>query len=248
MTTEQLDPPRIAEAGPDALRALVRERRQGPSTEDLGKMSERLAALGVMRTVGEQLATTRSSYVKLGGLALLLAGGLLAGWHTLRASAAPSEAMPEAPAETAQPAAVAIPTATISNAISVNELPSAPPSPGPSAPRPSEPRRSHAAPSASELELVQRAEAALASDPRRALDIAGEHLRIFPSGEFLQEREVIAVDALARLGRKDESLRRARALIERFPRTPYATRLEMAVGQPLLAASNSVEPSQPKTP
>jgi hypothetical protein len=247
MTTEQLDPRRIDEEGPATLRALVRERRQGPSTEDLGKMSERLVALGVMRATSPQLATTRSSYAKIGGVALLVVGGLVAGWQTVREPAAPSGVTTAASAEAPLPAAVAFPTATPTHAISVNELPSAAPSPAPSAPTTAETRRSHAVPPVSELELVQRAEVALASNPRRALEIAGEHARTFPSGEFLQEREVIAVDALSRLGRKDESLRRARSLVERFPRTPYATRLEMAVGQPLMPTSKSAEPTETKT-
>ncbi len=246
MTTEQSDPPRIAEEGPDALRALIRERREGPSAEDLGKMSERLVALGVLRTTGPHLATTRSSYTKLGGIGLLVAGALLVTWQTTRRPAAPSGVTPAASVEAPRSAAVA-PTATTPQAISVNELPSAAPSSAPSASTTNEPRRSRPAPSVSELALVQRAEAALASDPRRALDIAGEHARVFPSGEFLQEREVIAVDALSRLGRKDQSLRRARALVERFPRTPYAARLEMAVGQPLLPTSESAEPTTTNT-
>lgn len=84
-----------------------------------------------------------------------------------------------------------------------------------------------------ELELVQRAQALLSSDPERALATTYEHARTYPKGQLAQEREVIAVEALAKLGRREEALQRGRALVERFPRTPYAARLEMAVGGPL---------------
>ncbi|MDF2698329.1 MAG: hypothetical protein K0S65_6713 [Labilithrix sp.] len=85
-----------------------------------------------------------------------------------------------------------------------------------------------------EFGFIKRAEDALSSDPSRALAILDEHARRFPAGEFLQEREMVAVEALARLGRKTEAKRRADALLERFPRTPYVARLERALGEPLL--------------
>ena len=84
-----------------------------------------------------------------------------------------------------------------------------------------------------ELLLVRRAQDALASDPARALAIADEHALAFPRGELTQEREVVAVEALSKLGRKDDALRRANALLRRFPRTPYVAHLEKALGQPL---------------
>ena len=97
-------------------------------------------------------------------------------------------------------------------------------------------------PSATELELVQRAQAALASDPNRALTLTNEHAVTYPKGELVQEREVIAVEALSRLGRNEEASRRALAFVRRFPQTPYAARLEMAIGRPL------PEPSGARTP
>lgn len=88
------------------------------------------------------------------------------------------------------------------------------------------------APAASgEFALIQRAQAALPSDPALALAIADEHARAFPAGELTQEREVVAVEALSRLGRRAEAKRRASALLERFPSTPYEPRLERALGE-----------------
>ena len=107
--------------------------------------------------------------------------------------------------------------------------------------------------SSTELDFVLRAQAALTSDPQRALAITNEHARTYPSGEFIQEREVIAVEALSKLGQRDESRRRALALVQRHPRTPYAVRLERAIGRRLPAssatsASPAVPESAPSTP
>ena len=90
--------------------------------------------------------------------------------------------------------------------------------------------------SQAEFALIRRAQVALGSDPAGALSIVAEHARTFPRGELVQERELTAVEALARLGRKAEARARAHALVERFPRTPYVARLERALGEPLSAA------------
>jgi len=91
---------------------------------------------------------------------------------------------------------------------------------------------------ATELELVQQAQAALASDPRTTLAITHEQARLYPDGEYIQEREVFAVEALSRLGRKEEAWQRAVALVRRFPRTPHAARLELATGRRLVPPAN----------
>lgn len=240
------DPPRIDDEGPDALRRLVRARREGPSAADIAKMSERLTATGVLGA-GSSVAVRAErplALYKIAGVALLAAGGLLLTWQAMRTPAAPpgtvaeSASAPHPSAGTeAEPGSAAHP---VIEGVSVEELPSAPPLPArrtdatspatvakPAARVPS----GGAAPSAPELELVQRAQAALASDPRRALALTAEHERAFPSGEFIQEREAIAVEALAHLGQKAEAVRRARALLDRYPRTPYAPQIEILVGE-----------------
>ncbi|MDF2693626.1 MAG: hypothetical protein K0S65_2009, partial [Labilithrix sp.] len=149
----------------------------------------------------------------------------------------------ETPRPTEEPVTARGADGSTTAAIPVDELPSAAP-PSASAPAPAfaggvrgasvrSSTVSAGGASSPEIELLQRAKAALVSDPERALSITSEQARAYPSGEFVQEREVIAVEALSRLGRKDEAVRRARALVKQFPRTPYAARLEIAVGQPL---------------
>ncbi|MDF2696071.1 MAG: hypothetical protein K0S65_4454 [Labilithrix sp.] len=127
--------------------------------------------------------------------------------------------------------------------VAVEALPALPPSQSSEAPaRPVTQRPSTSSSSAAlrpkaraddEFALIRSAEAALESSPSRALASAEEHARSFPSGQFVQEREVIAVEALTRLGRTDEAKLRANALLLRFPRAPYVSRLERALGEPL---------------
>ena len=120
--------------------------------------------------------------------------------------------------------------------VRVDELPST--RPGLVATSSARPEIRAASPSTSvqsegEFMIIKRAQDTVLADPARALELVDEHARAFPSGELVQEREVVAVEALARLGRKAEATRRANALITRHPRTPYVIRLERALGEPL---------------
>jgi hypothetical protein len=76
-----------------------------------------------------------------------------------------------------------------------------------------------------EPQLIERARRALGSDPRRALQLAQEHRRRFPSGALSVEREVILLDALARSGQSAEALRRARAFETRYPKSIHTPRV-----------------------
>lgn len=60
-----------------------------------------------------------------------------------------------------------------------------------------------------ELELVRTAMRALATSPAAALEATELHATRFPRGAMSDEREVIAIDALMRLGRRDEAHARA---------------------------------------
>lgn len=64
-------------------------------------------------------------------------------------------------------------------------------------------------PSSSEPQLIERARKALASQPRQALALTQEHQRRFPTGALSVERDVIALEALARSGQTAEARRRA---------------------------------------
>jgi hypothetical protein len=65
----------------------------------------------------------------------------------------------------------------------------------------------------------------LATDAARALAEAEAHGRAFPAGQLAAERELVAVEALVRLGRRDEARARADALGRSDPRGLYKDRV-----------------------
>ena len=89
-----------------------------------------------------------------------------------------------------------------------------------------------------ELALLARAQAALATNPGAALELVATHARAFPGGTLAQEREVIAIDALSRLGRKTEATARARRFHRLFPASAHGRRVEVLVGVPANAGEN----------
>jgi hypothetical protein len=89
------------------------------------------------------------------------------------------------------------------------------------------PETAPSAPSESEVSLLSRAQEALSRDPARALDLVRDHERKFDAGLLVQEREVIAVEALARLGRTKEAEARAAAFHARFPRSAHGRRIDV---------------------
>jgi hypothetical protein len=67
-----------------------------------------------------------------------------------------------------------------------------------------------------EAQLLERAQAALVRRPAEALRLTREHEARFPRGVLVQEREVIAIEALERLGRVGAAKARAAAFEHRF--------------------------------
>jgi hypothetical protein len=100
----------------------------------------------------------------------------------------------------------------------------------------SEPRRTSATAAppgdwAAELDLLARARRVVATAPQRALELAAEHARRFETGVLVQEREVLAIEALSRLGRRDLAAMRARRFSERYPGSPHRVRLAALLEQ-----------------
>lgn len=261
MKFDEAEPPRFEDAGPEALRKLVRTHRPELSPEALERIAARFAAthasgVAASNVVGARVGSSFAQF-KLGILALAVASGLLLSWrlvHSSTSSTEPDGAPVLAPRlVSSSPSSSSLPQSSPSSnvqalaTISVDQLPSVAPSPAsaPKAPVKVEGETKTAPVSESEFDIVQRAETALASDPSRALAVTAEHLRAYPSGELVQEREVIAVEALAKLRRPEDASLRARALAERFPNTPYATRLEKALGHPI--DRPSFAPARPST-
>jgi len=78
---------------------------------------------------------------------------------------------------------------------------------------------------AAELALLKRAKAHARSDPSRALALTTEHERQFANGVLVQEREVIAIEALLAAAEHDRARARATQFIERFPESAHIRRI-----------------------
>ena len=78
----------------------------------------------------------------------------------------------------------------------------------------------------SEAALLERARRALASSPARSLALTEEHRQRYPNGALGQEGEVIAIEALRRLGRDREASRRADDFARAYPGSAHAHKLD----------------------
>jgi hypothetical protein len=78
---------------------------------------------------------------------------------------------------------------------------------------------------AAELALLESAQRALRDDPAQTLALAERHRARFARGQFEQEREMLAIEALLRLHRDPAARGRARTFERRFPASSHLPRL-----------------------
>lgn len=234
------DPPRLADAAdtPPELRNLLGAARSDvPDDHQVKRVAARLGPLlgiGAVGLLGQSALTAGGTAAQSGAGAtavtalgigkvagVLLLGGALAGgawwWTSAHRSApvppAPSAAAPSVtpvapPPQVVPPAAVEAPAPSASSAGE----------PAPGTPRPAAP--------VSEAQLLQRARAALATDPALALRLTEMHKARFGSGQLAQEREVIAIDALERLKRTNEAKARASDFHNEFPDSVHQRKVD----------------------
>jgi len=182
------------------------------------------------------MASTASSLPNLGASAAPVARVAATG----QAPLAPTPAVPEAVSD-AQLGAAGSPPSTSDRApeaVTPNGPRPARPAPDPSLPGSSPLVGSRGSQSASrseqgsapqpgskaqpsELELLRDARLALRSSPALALGLTEQHSALYPRGSMAQERELIAISALARLGRHTAVLSRAQRFEQDFPGSPY---------------------------
>lgn len=79
---------------------------------------------------------------------------------------------------------------------------------------------------ANELKLLQRARALTVSDPQMALKLLAQHERQFPKSALAQEREVMRIRALDKLGRRQEAEQNSERFEKRFPDSAHRRTLE----------------------
>lgn len=77
-----------------------------------------------------------------------------------------------------------------------------------------------------ELALLRRAQQALDQQPRQTLELTEQHLNLYPNGIFGQEREMLAIEALSKLGKRELARERGRRFLERYPDSAHARRID----------------------
>jgi hypothetical protein len=136
-----------------------------------------------------------------------------------------------------EPVATGIAASTASQRPTPTPIPIPDPVPDPiptltptAVPIPTAPTVPSASTADNEVKLLDDALAAVRTSPDRALLICNEHARRYPNGEFAQEREVIAIEALVKLGRQREAEQRARRFEARYPGSSHQRRIETLIG------------------
>lgn len=132
------------------------------------------------------------------------------------AAAAPREAALKAPAVSAVPAAP----------VGAARAAATPPSLGVALPQASPTAERAAVAIADELSGLEQARAAQQrGEHADALRAIAAHERKYPGSIFVEEREALRVSALGKLGRTTEARTRARAFVNRYPRSIFVSKL-----------------------
>jgi hypothetical protein len=233
----------------EAQRARMRAALGLPAANDAGKQSGSDGAQAAPAPAAQGLGAAPAllKLVLLGALGIAAAYGVARIWpgaepaapRTLTAPAPPppspvnatpaehaSAAQPRA-AEPAQPSRVAAPSGAGASGAAATQ---------PRRERATVDPKAHASAAADgdpaqELALLKRAKSHARSAPQRALALLAEHERRFARGTLVEEREVIAVEALLAAGERAQAERRAAAFLERFPDSAHARRVRALLAQ-----------------
>jgi hypothetical protein len=213
---------------PQELRALLERAHQDvPNAAELASLAARTAPL-----FGPPSAATGLGLgAKLGLLALGLSGAVLVALGAAQDGAVeePKTAPVAAPApDRSERPAISPPAAPESARHGTPVVTPASPEPEAAAPtsakKVDKPGLKAGGPS--EAELLERARRLLGSNPSGALELAQQHRARFRGGVLAQEREVIAIEALRKLGRQAEADARADAFERSFPNSAHRRKLE----------------------
>jgi hypothetical protein len=266
--TPQRDPVRVTDdplQQHSELAAAIRGLRAANGTPDAVHALEQrlLAKLGANALDGVSAPATPTSQTALRVLAgtVLTLAGLAALYGLPSAQSRHSEPRHE-PAVSSPPAGVetraaALPTPAAAESVPVLPPPAAAPI-GHTLPAHHRlPPREAAVPESiarpvlqdakGELELLQRAQAALRRhDTGKALELVEQHAHDYPQGVFAQEREVLAVQTLLKKQLRPEAIARAEQFIGRFGDSAYAFRMRSLIEQtPRPAPSVLVSEAKP---
>lgn len=158
---------------------------------------------------------------------LVVSGAVVLATDSQRPTAAPPAVVPRSPEPVAAPAPSAAPPTVTAARVDEPKRTPVTSVPVPSASAEPEPDDSLAL----ETKRLEAVRSVVASDPNRALQLLAAHAVEFPRGKLAGERELLAIDALGRAGRKPEARSRAEAMLNRQPNGLYAERLRRMLAQ-----------------
>ena len=252
--TRLLDEPGASPALQDLLGSA---RDDGPSADDLARLAKRLGPLLVATApvsaaaatsatssaaattkaaaataVGTQVATgagvLKLTVIAAVGGTVIAAGSFQAG-RSYEATHPPPpprvEKVVAAPPPPVAPMVVEEPVAPEPEPAAVQEEP-------PKVAKP-QPRPVQKAPEAkpTEVELLEKAMAAMkAGDHKGALALTARHATEFQGGALVQEREMLAIEALLKLGKTPEARLKAEEFRRKYPTSSHLLRLDALVG------------------
>ena len=165
--------------------------------------------------------------------AFVVGGGTGAAIHATLAPTPPAVPTVASVAPPPRATLAAVPASATASVpvVTPHDLPSSTPAPIP-APKPSAAPSTSNAPDvdlAAERALVDRARSALsAGQPAAAIDAVDAHAARFPKGRLAEEREALAVQALARSGNTAAAKRRADAFRRAYPNSIFAPAVDLA--------------------
>jgi hypothetical protein len=231
------EPTRLRDDGPDAVRALL---RRAPPTRSMTGDERSRSRARVARAAAGLAAGAGTVAILQGaaigaGLGLLTVGAaqVVPSWIAPRPTAAPIAPAPvRPPAPHLAPIPLPAPPAPDPPSSSSSAAPDPPPSrPATRPPSSSAAEAPSAGPApsgdtlAEEVALLEKARTALGASPAQALALADSHAALYPAGKLAMEREMLAIDALVRLGRAGEARARAAPYLSGSHGSLYAERL-----------------------
>lgn len=221
----------------ELLAGIRAARSEGPSVEQLARMR---AAFALQPAAGGGGVLMK---LLTGGLLLAVAGYFLAARTAEQPHAAPSrEAVNAAPIVSTQPAEDGTGSSPVEPQPAV-ALPRRPPTrapkPAPLQRAPNEVLAKEPAQPAvdGELALLRPARAHVRSSPARALELVARHEREYAHGALIEEREVIAIEALLESEHWADAEQRARRFFEQHPRSAHARRVRALLREAGLGGS-----------
>jgi hypothetical protein len=240
------DPERLLHEGDDFERELLGSLRreappEGAKGEAWRRIGAQIAAVTVIGGATERAAASQASgiatslakvsaaklAIAIAGTALVLGGGAVVAHR--RSANPPNEPVAVAsPGLPNAPAAARVPEVTVPPVVVVSASPAATNRPASSSAAGAESKRLSA-----ESALLTAARAALLDgNPRAAQASLAQMQAEFPHGVLSQEREVLAVEALAAEGKTEAAARHARAFIAAHPESPHSAQLRRLLQEP----------------